>query len=113
MVDRSEYACSAVINGVVAVPRMLAMMLTVSGRKALSLSQSLSVLGWLEEALMAFTGGRLLWVEPLLNRSRIASKKSALAGFTVRACPLLETDVVPGNYTASISSRFPTRGTRP
>jgi NRAMP (natural resistance-associated macrophage protein)-like metal ion transporter len=51
---------TAVINGVVAVPIMLAMMLTVSGRKAISLPQWLKALGWLAAALMAFAVGLLI-----------------------------------------------------
>jgi Mn2+/Fe2+ NRAMP family transporter len=52
---------TAVINGVVAVPIMLAMMLIVSGRKAISLPQWLKALGWLAAALMALAVGLLLW----------------------------------------------------
>jgi NRAMP (natural resistance-associated macrophage protein)-like metal ion transporter len=52
---------TAVINGVVAVPIMLAMMLIVSSRKSISLPQWLKTLGWLAMALMALAVGLLLW----------------------------------------------------
>jgi len=55
---------TAVINGVVAVPIMVAMMLVVSGRKglqSLSLPRWLTLLGWLAAALMALTVLLLVW----------------------------------------------------
>lgn len=52
---------TAVVNGVVAVPIMIAMMLIVSGRKAISLPRWLKTLGWLAAALMALAVGLLLW----------------------------------------------------
>jgi len=55
---------TAVINGVVAVPIMVAMMLVVSGRKglqSLSLPRWLTLLGWLAAALMALTVVLLVW----------------------------------------------------
>jgi Mn2+/Fe2+ NRAMP family transporter len=55
---------SAVINGVVAVPIMLAMMLVISGEKlsrSLALPLWLRILGWLATALMALTVGLLIW----------------------------------------------------
>ena len=55
---------SAVINGVVAVPIMAAMMLTVSGAKAdkvFALPRWLKVLGWLAAAVMAVTVALLAW----------------------------------------------------
>ncbi len=55
---------TAVINGVVAVPIMLAMMLVISGRtarRALSLPRWLKFLGWLATALMAGTVAMLIW----------------------------------------------------
>jgi hypothetical protein len=54
----------AVINGIVAVPIMVAMMLVVSGNrgpKSLLLPQWLKLLGWLAAALMALAVGLLLW----------------------------------------------------
>ena len=55
---------TAVINGVVAVPIMIAMMLVISGRtaiRALSLPRWLKFLGWLATALMAGTVAMLIW----------------------------------------------------
>lgn len=55
---------TAVINGVVAVPIMVATMLVVSGRKGLrsfSLPLWLTLLGWLATALMAVTVVLLVW----------------------------------------------------
>lgn len=55
---------TAVINGVVAVPIMVAMMLLVSGggsRQLLSLPRWLKLLGWLAAALMACAVGLLVW----------------------------------------------------
>jgi Mn2+/Fe2+ NRAMP family transporter len=52
---------TAVVNGVVAVPIMIAMMLIVSGRKAISLPRWLKTLGWLAAALMALAVGLLFW----------------------------------------------------
>ncbi len=55
---------TAVINGVVAVPIMLAMMLVISGRtarRALSLPRWLKFLGWLATALMAGAVAMLIW----------------------------------------------------
>jgi NRAMP (natural resistance-associated macrophage protein)-like metal ion transporter len=52
---------TAVVNGVVAVPIMIAMMLIASGRKAISLPRWLKTLGWLAAALMALAVGLLLW----------------------------------------------------
>jgi Mn2+/Fe2+ NRAMP family transporter len=55
---------TAVINGVVAVPIMIAMMLVVSGRKgqaSLALPGWLKVLGWLAAVLMATSVGLLVW----------------------------------------------------
>jgi len=55
---------TAVINGVVAVPIMLAMMLVISGEqlsRSLALPRWLKVLGWLATALMALTVGLLIW----------------------------------------------------
>jgi Mn2+/Fe2+ NRAMP family transporter len=55
---------TAVINGVVAVPIMLAMMLVVSGPKEgrpLSLPGWLKLLGWLAAALMALAVSLLVW----------------------------------------------------
>ena len=55
---------TAVINGIVAVPIMIAMMLVVSGRKglrSLSLPRWLTLLGWLAAALMALTVVLLVW----------------------------------------------------
>jgi NRAMP (natural resistance-associated macrophage protein)-like metal ion transporter len=55
---------TAVINGVVAVPIMVAMMLVVSsgqGRRTLSLPRWLKLLGWLGAALMALAVGLLIW----------------------------------------------------
>jgi Mn2+/Fe2+ NRAMP family transporter len=55
---------AAVINGVVAVPIMIAMMLVVSGNQAkLKLPRWLKVLGWLAAGLMAVAVGLLLWSE--------------------------------------------------
>ena len=55
---------TAVINGIVAVPIMLAMMLVISGRtaiRALSLPRWLKFLGWLATALMAGAVAMLIW----------------------------------------------------
>ena len=55
---------TAVINGVVAVPIMVATMLVVSGRKGLrsfNLPQWIKLLGWLAAALMALTVVLLVW----------------------------------------------------
>ncbi|MHB1203992.1 MAG: NRAMP family divalent metal transporter [Rhodospirillaceae bacterium] len=55
---------SAVINGVVAVPIMVAMMLVVSGKKAaavFSLPRWLKVLGWLAAAVMGVAVAALGW----------------------------------------------------
>jgi Mn2+/Fe2+ NRAMP family transporter len=55
---------SAVINGFIAVPIMIAMMLAVSNRKdsaAISLPRWLKILGWLAAAVMAATAGLLVW----------------------------------------------------
>jgi Mn2+/Fe2+ NRAMP family transporter len=55
---------AAVINGVVAVPIMVAMMLVVSGGKgprSVSLPRWLTLLGWLAAALMALAVALLLW----------------------------------------------------
>ena len=58
---------AAVINGVVAVPIMIAMMLVVSGHASakLNLPRWLKVLGWLAAALMAVAVALLLWSELL------------------------------------------------
>ena len=55
---------TAVINGVVAVPIMITMMLLVSGKKRarpLSLPLWLKLLGWLAATLMALAVGLLAW----------------------------------------------------
>jgi Mn2+/Fe2+ NRAMP family transporter len=55
---------TAVINGVVAVPIMVAMMWVVSSRKggiAITLPHWIKVLGWLAAALMALTVALLVW----------------------------------------------------
>ena len=55
---------TAVINGIVAVPIMIAMMLVISSRtarRALSLPRWLKFLGWLATALMAGTVAMLIW----------------------------------------------------
>lgn len=54
---------AAVLNGVVSVPIMAAMMLTVSGktRPALGLPLWLKVLGWLATLLMAIAVGAFVW----------------------------------------------------
>jgi Mn2+/Fe2+ NRAMP family transporter len=55
---------TAVINGVVAVPIMIAMMLVVGrakGAQSFSLPQWIKLLGWLASALMALAVGLLLW----------------------------------------------------
>jgi Mn2+/Fe2+ NRAMP family transporter len=55
---------SAVINGVVAVPIMIAMMLVVAGNKGIKpsgLPRWLKILGWLAAALMALAVGLLIW----------------------------------------------------
>jgi NRAMP (natural resistance-associated macrophage protein)-like metal ion transporter len=55
---------TAVINGVIAVPIMLAMMLVVSRKDSkFGLPRWLKVLGWLAAILMAFAVGLLLWSE--------------------------------------------------
>jgi len=55
---------TAVLNGVIAVPIMLAMMLAVSGKhETLKLPRWLRVLGWLAAALMAIALALLLWSE--------------------------------------------------
>ncbi len=55
---------TAVINGVIAVPIMLAMMLVVSRKDdKLVLPRWLKVLGWLAAGLMAIAVGLLLWSE--------------------------------------------------
>ena len=49
---------AAVLNGVVSVPIMAAMMLTVSGKSAAACAAALAVrLGWLATALMALAVG--------------------------------------------------------
>jgi Mn2+/Fe2+ NRAMP family transporter len=55
---------TAVINGVVAVPTMVAMMWIVSSRKggiAITLPRWIKLLGWLAAALMALTVALLIW----------------------------------------------------
>jgi NRAMP (natural resistance-associated macrophage protein)-like metal ion transporter len=55
---------TAVINGVVAVPIMIAMMLLISGKtriRSLILPRWLKILGWLGAALMALAVGLLVW----------------------------------------------------
>lgn len=55
---------TAVINGVVAVPIMVAMMLIVSrttGKGAISLPRWVKILGWLAAGLMALAVGLLAW----------------------------------------------------
>jgi Mn2+/Fe2+ NRAMP family transporter len=55
---------TAVINGVVAVPIMIAMMLVVSpreGKRTLTLPRWLRLLGWLAVALMTAAVGLLVW----------------------------------------------------
>jgi Mn2+/Fe2+ NRAMP family transporter len=55
---------TAVINGVVAVPIMIAMMLVVSpreGKRSLTLPRWLRLLGWLAVALMGAAVGLLVW----------------------------------------------------
>jgi NRAMP (natural resistance-associated macrophage protein)-like metal ion transporter len=55
---------TAVINGVVAVPIMIAMMLVVAGNKPIKsvvLPRWLKVLGWLAAALMTLAVGLLVW----------------------------------------------------
>jgi NRAMP (natural resistance-associated macrophage protein)-like metal ion transporter len=55
---------TAVINGVVAVPIMVAMMLVVSrtkGKEAISLPRWVKILGWLAAGLMALAVGLLAW----------------------------------------------------
>ena len=55
---------TAVINGVIAVPIMLAMMLVVSRKdETLKLPRWLKVLGWLAAGLMAVAVVLLLWSE--------------------------------------------------
>jgi len=50
-----------VINGIVAVPIMLAMMLVVTGNTVLALPRWLSALGWLATSLMTLAVGLLIW----------------------------------------------------
>jgi Mn2+/Fe2+ NRAMP family transporter len=52
---------TAVVNGVVAVPIMIAMMMIVSGSKAISLPRWLKLLGWLAASLMTIAVGLLVW----------------------------------------------------
>ena len=56
---------TAVINGVVAVPIMVAMMLVVieqaSERRSIALPRWLLILGWLAAALMALAVALLIW----------------------------------------------------
>jgi Mn2+/Fe2+ NRAMP family transporter len=52
---------TAVINGIVAVPIMLAMMLVVTGNAVLALPRWLSALGWLATGLMILAVGLLIW----------------------------------------------------
>jgi Mn2+/Fe2+ NRAMP family transporter len=55
---------TAVINGIVAVPIMVAMMWVVSSPKggiAITLPHWIKVLGWLAAALMALTVALLVW----------------------------------------------------
>ena len=52
---------SAVINGIVAVPIMVAVMLVVSRRQDLQLPTWLRALGWLATALMALAVGLFIW----------------------------------------------------
>ena len=55
---------TAVINGIVAVPIMVAMMLVVSrakGKAAISLPRWVKILGWLAAGLMALAVGLLAW----------------------------------------------------
>jgi Mn2+/Fe2+ NRAMP family transporter len=55
---------TAVINGIVAVPVMIATMLVVSNRREarkVPLPRWLLILGWLASALMALAVGLLLW----------------------------------------------------
>jgi NRAMP (natural resistance-associated macrophage protein)-like metal ion transporter len=55
---------TAVINGIVAVPIMIAMMVTISseaGERLFSFPRSLKVLGWLATALMAVAVAGLAW----------------------------------------------------
>jgi len=52
---------AAVLNGIVAVPIMVAVMVVVSKRKDLQLPRWLHVLGWLASALMALAVGLLIW----------------------------------------------------
>ena len=55
---------SAVINGIVAVPIMIAMMLIVSSRKGtqlFALPRWIKLLGWLASAMMALAVGLLVW----------------------------------------------------
>ena len=55
---------TAVINGVVAVPIMVAMMWVVSSRRggmAITLPRWIKVLGWLAAALIALTVVLLIW----------------------------------------------------
>ena len=55
---------TAVINGIVAVPIMVAMMLVVSrakGKRAISLPRWVKLLGWIATGLMALAVGLLAW----------------------------------------------------
>ncbi len=53
---------TAVINGVVAVPIMIAMMLVISNKQShIALPRWLRLLGWLATALMAFAVAMLVW----------------------------------------------------
>lgn len=64
---------SAVINGIVAVPIMVAMMWVVSrgkGAHALSLPRWILILGWLAAALMALAVGLLIWSSVVSGTTR-------------------------------------------
>jgi Mn2+/Fe2+ NRAMP family transporter len=55
---------TAVINGIVAVPIMIAVMLIISSRKGRDvflLPRWLRILGWLASALMALAAGLFAW----------------------------------------------------
>jgi Mn2+/Fe2+ NRAMP family transporter len=53
---------TAVVNGIIAVPIMIAMMVAVSGRSTkLALPRWIRVLGWLAAGLMTLTVGMLVW----------------------------------------------------
>src|SRR5438270_4333784 len=63
---------SAVINGIVAVPIMVAMMLVISsksGLQSLSLPRWLRILGWLATVLMALAVALLVWSNVWSDRS--------------------------------------------